>query len=142
MSTDSVHLGRPAPSREPGGRLRRGWGAVTAALAAALFIEAIFAGALLSGVGWARGAHGAGAGLLILSTAAAGLIALATLRRVPHGPRLGVILLGLAAAMGLQAALGALSAKGANLLWIHVPLGVALVGLAARAIASARRLGG
>jgi hypothetical protein len=36
---------------------------------------------------------------------------------------------------------GTLSAKGANLLWVHVPLGVALVGFAAQAAAGVRRLG-
>jgi len=48
--------------------------------------------------------------------------------------------LSLALVLFLQAAVGALSAKGANLLWVHVPLGAALFGLAALAVADARRL--
>lgn len=48
---------------------------------------------------------------------------------------------GLAAVILLQTALGRFSAAGANLLWLHVPLGVALVGFAAQAANAARRLG-
>jgi hypothetical protein len=137
----AVGLGRPAGSDEHGRALRRWWSLATAFLLAAVFLEAVFAGALLSGAAWARAAHGLTAGLVIAATAAAGLIGVVTLRRIPHGPRLGAGLLALAALAFLQTVLGALSAKGANLLWAHVPLGVALVGLAAQAAASARRLG-
>ena len=82
------------------------------------------------------------AALLIAGAAAAGLVSAIALRRLPHRTRLGLTLLSLAALAVLQAALGALSAKGANLTWLHVPLGVALVGLAGQAVASARKLGG
>ena len=141
MSTDTVQLDRPTASHAPGRNLRRSWGAVTALLVAAIFIQAVFAGAMLSGADWARAAHRAAAMLLIAGAAAAGLVALVTLRRIPHGARLGLTLLALAGALFLQAAVGALSTKGANLLWIHVPLGVALVGFAAQAAVGARRLG-
>jgi heme A synthase len=97
---------------------------------------------MLSGVDWARRAHSANAAILIVSTIAAGLVSAFTLRRVPHGSRLCLTLLSLAAAVCLQAAVGALSAKGANLLWVHVPLGVALFGFAVLAAAGARRLQG
>jgi len=43
--------------------------------------------------------------------------------------------------MILQIAVGWSAARGVNLLWIHVPLGVALVGVAGRAVAAAHRLG-
>ena len=142
MNTTTAHLNRPADLHEPGRNLRRWWGVITALLVAAIFIEAVFAGAMMSGVGWARAVHAANAVLLIASTTVAGLVSLITLRRVPHGPRLGWTLLSLAAVLVLQAAAGALSAKGASLLWIHVPLGVALVGFAAQAAMGARRLGG
>jgi hypothetical protein len=122
--------------------LRRAWGVITILLAIAISIQAVFAGAMLSGVGWARAAHEATATLLIASTTTAGLVCLVTLRSIPHGLKLGLTLLALAAAVVLQAALGVLSAKGANLLWIHVPLGVALVGLSAQAAIWARELGG
>jgi hypothetical protein len=121
--------------------LRRWWNGVTTLLVIAVFAEAMFAGAMLSGVGWARTAHTVNAGVLIASTLAAGLVSVVTLRRVPHGLQLGLTLLSLAAAVLLQAAIGVLAAKGANLLWAHVPLGVALVGFAAQAAAGARRLG-
>ena len=82
-----------------------------------------------------------GAAILIVAALAAGLIALLTLRRTANGPRLGLTLLGLGAALLLQTALGRMSAHGAGLLWAHVPLGVALVGLGAQAMAAARKLG-
>jgi hypothetical protein len=124
-----------------GGNLRRSWSVVTVLLVAAVFIEAVFAGAMLSGLGWARPAHAITAGGLVVATATAGLMAVITLRRVPHGRKLGLTLSSLAVVLILQAAVGALSAKGANLLWVHVPLGVALVGLAGQAASRARRLG-
>ena len=63
------------------------------------------------------------------------------LRRIPQGLKLGLTLLSLAALLLLQTALGRSAAHGAKLLWLHVPLGVALVGLAGQALAAARRLG-
>jgi hypothetical protein len=138
----AVHADRANASSQPGRNLRRWWIVVTTLLVASFFLEAVFAGAMLSGVGWARRAHAATAALVIVSTLTAALVSALTLRHVRHGPRLGLILLSLAAAAFFQAAVGALSAKGANLTWIHVPLGVALVGLAGLAAAGARRLGG
>lgn len=122
--------------------LRQWWTAITVALAAAVFTEAIFAGAILSGVGWARMAHSANALLLIVSAFAASLVALVTLRRVAHGLKLGLTLSMLGSAILLQAVVGKSAAGGANLLWVHVPLGVALVGFAMHAVARARKLGG
>jgi len=129
----AVHLDPPADSSQPSRNLRQWWIIVTTLLAATFFLEA--------GFGWARRAHALAAASVIVSTLTAGLFCVLILRHVRHGPRLGLTLLSLAAAAFLQAALGALSAKGANLTWIHVPLGVALVGLATQAVAGARRLG-
>jgi hypothetical protein len=129
-----------AASNDP--NLKRWWSGVTTLLVIAAFTEAVFAGAMLSGVGWARTAHTVNAAVLIASTLAAAVVSIVTLRRIPHGLKFGLTLLSLTAAVFLQAALGVLSAKGANLLWLHVPLGVALVGFAAQAAAGARRLGG
>jgi hypothetical protein len=111
-------------------------------LATAIFIQAVFAGAMLSGVDWARTAHASSAGVLIVAAIAASLIGIATLRRMPHGLKLGLTLALLAAVILLQTGLGRMSTHGANLMWIHVPLGVALVGFAAQAVAAARNLGG
>jgi heme A synthase len=113
------------------------WRLVAIALAAGVFLEAAFAGAMLSGQGWARAAHGATAGLLVAGAAIAGLAALAT-RRV-RGSGLRWSLLPLAAGLLVQAALGALTAhRGANLLWAHVPLGVLLAVLAGQAALAPR----
>jgi hypothetical protein len=143
MSTDLhdaiVRLGRPT---ERGRNLRRGWGVIAILIVAAVFIEAVFAGAMLSGAGWARAAHAATALVLFASTITGGLVSLVTLRRVPHGRTLGLTLLSLGAVVLVEAVLGIASVHGANLLWAHVPLGVALLGLAAQAAAVARRLGG
>jgi hypothetical protein len=137
----AVHLGRPAVPNGQARTLRRRWGVITALIVAAVFIEAVFAGAMLSGAAWARAAHAASALALIASTVAAALFALVTLRRVRHGLNLGLMLLALAAVLFVQTALGVSAAHGANLLWLHVPLGVALLGLAALAVADARGLG-
>ena len=120
---------------------RRGWRIATGMLVLAVFAEAVFAGAMLSGVEWARRAHMMSAAALIVLSLLSALAALFALRRVANGPKLGWILLGLALVLIAQAIVGALSAKGANLMWLHVPLGVALVGLAGQAAATARSLG-
>jgi hypothetical protein len=125
-----------------GPNLRQWWSLITTLLVIAVFVEAVLAGAILSGVAWARTAHSASAVVLIASTATAGLVAVATLRRILHGTKLGLTLLSLAAVIFLQTAVGRLSAEGANLMWVHVPLGAALIGFAALAAARARRLGG
>ncbi|HEY1447153.1 MAG TPA: hypothetical protein VGF33_01320 [Caulobacteraceae bacterium] len=130
-----------SPADRPDSPLRQWWIGVTALLVVAIFIQAVFAGAMLSGAGWASHAHSLNAIILIAATIAAGLVSVVTLRRIPHGPKLGLSLLMLAGLVFLQTAVGKLSAHGANLMWIHVPLGVALVGLATQALASARRLG-
>ncbi len=141
MIDATARLDRSGDAGQPGRELRRWWTLIAVALAVALFLEAIFAGSMLSGLSWARRAHATTAIVLIASAFAAGLTGLVTLRCTPHGRRLGFTLLSLAGATCIQAVLGVLSAKGANLTWIHVPLGVALVSLAGLATLSARRLG-
>jgi hypothetical protein len=129
-------------SSESTASLRQWWSITTSLLVAAVFIEAVFAGATLSGVAWAGTAHRVTAALLIAATTIAALAALVTLRRIPHGMKFGLTLLALAVLLVLQAAVGVLSAKGANLLWIHVPLGVALFGFARQVVTAARKLDG
>lgn len=130
-----------APSEGDMSPMRRLWAVITLFLLAAVFAEAAFAGAMLSGFPWARAAHLASAAMLILGTVTAAVFALATLRRVPQGTKLGLMLLGLALLLFLQAAIGKFAAGGTNVLWLHVPLGVALVGFAGQAAACARGLG-
>lgn len=146
MTTDKyavpVRMSRALDSDKQNRNLRRWWSVITIFLLTALFIEAVFAGAMLSGTGWAHTAHTVNAVILIASTITAGLVSLVTLRHIPHGRKFGLILVSLAVAVFLQTSIGKLSANGASLMWIHVPLGVALVWLAARAAAGVRKLGG
>jgi hypothetical protein len=145
MTRASASIGarqeRGIPAEPTGRNLRHWWTVITTLLMAAIFSEAVFAGVMLSGVGWGRTAHSVNAAVLIASTLIAGLVSAVTLRRIPHGPKLGSTLLSLALVVFLQTAVGRSSAKGAHLMWVHVPLGVALVGFAGQAAAGARRLG-
>ncbi len=124
-------------SRDP----RQRWIVVTTTIATAVFAQAIFAGALLSGVAWGRAAHRATAFVLVAGVLLAALVAMATLRRIENGRRLGLGLLGLGAAACLQTGLGAISNHGANVMWLHVPLGVALVTSSMQSVVRARALG-
>ena len=135
----AVHLDQPTTSRAPGAG--QWWSVVTTLLVIAIFLQAVFAGLMLSGFDWARIAHGANALVLVASAFAATFVSIVTLRGTSNGRKLGLILLGLAAAVFVQFALGRMAAKGANLMWVHVPLGVALVALAGQAAATARKLG-
>jgi hypothetical protein len=117
------------------------WRAITALIVLAIFLQSVFAGAMLSGFAWARAAHAATASIVVAAALLASLGAIVTLRRSRNGRRLVLILLGLTAAVVVQFVLGKMAAKGDNVLWAHVPLGVMLVGLAGHAVARARRLG-
>lgn len=138
----AAHLDPPPDLSAAGRKLRQLWSVISALLALAIFTQAVFAGLMLSGVEWGRMAHSATAVILIASTLAAGSSAVITLRRVLHGLKLGFTLLSLAVLVSLQTAVGKSSVEGANLMWVHIPLGVALVGFAMQAVAGARRLGG
>lgn len=136
--TDTLYQTSASPEADI--KLRRRWSGITRFLLAAIFFEAILAGAMLSGVDWALRAHAAIAAVLIASAVVASVLAIATLRRFPHGTKLSLMLIAMTALLLVQAAVGAFSAKGANLLWLHIPLGVALFGFASRTIAIARTL--
>lgn len=116
------------------------WTAVARLLMIAVFTQSIFAGLLLSGELWGRTAHRATAFSLTAATLVAGIVALLTLRRNEHGPRFAASMLLFAAALIAQTVVGLRAANGERLLWLHVPLGVALTGFAAQLEASARRL--
>jgi len=121
--------------------LRLRWSGITTLLAIIIFMEAVFAGAMLSGIDWARGAHSVNALIVTAVTMGAGFGGVLTLRNTRHGLRLGLSLLSLAALMLLQIAIGVLQSRGTNLLWLHIPLGVAVVSFAVHAVTVARRLG-
>lgn len=125
---------------EPG-NVRLWWQFITALLVAAIFSQAVFAGLMLSGVAWAQQAHAVNAVVLLAASFGSGLVALLTVRRVSNGANLAFSLLALAVVISLQTAVGKSSAGGANLMWLHVPLGVALIGFAMQAVAVARKLG-
>jgi hypothetical protein len=133
MAAQSI-LGAPSTSA------RRWWTVVTGLLLAAVFLEAVFAGAMLSGIAWALRAHVVTAAVLMASATLAALVAF--LRRGANGARLSLLLAALAVLVLAQAAVGMMSAKGANLLWLHVPLGVALFGLARQAVMTTGQLKG
>lgn len=121
--------------------LRRWWTAVALTLAAGIFAQAVFAGAMLSGVEWAPRAHALNATLLTGAALAAGLAAAVMLRHQRQGLRFALTLLAVGAVLLLQTALGKMAMSGANLMWAHVPLGVALVAAAMQAVRRARALG-
>lgn len=132
---------RPKGNMPESANVRR-WGTVImTVILLGLFFQACFAGAMISGAGWALRAHSLTSTALIVATIVASLVSLATFRRSPHGLKFGLGLLALAMLMLAQAAVGILSAKGSNLLWIHVPLGVALFGMAVWAVTNVRHFG-
>lgn len=138
----AIHLDQPIASQKPGVSRRQWWSVVTVLLASVLFLQVVFAGAMLSGFGWAPMAHAVNALVVVAAAFVASLVSIVTLRRTPNGLKLGLILLALAAVILVQFAVGRMAAKGANLMWLHVPLGVAVVALAGQAAAGARKLGG
>jgi hypothetical protein len=119
---------------------RRLWTSITSLIAVMAFLEPVFAGAMLSGIDGARIAHAAGAAVLVASTLISGAVAIVTLFRAPDGGKLSRILFVLAAAVFTQAVVGVMASKGAPLLWLHIPLGVAVFGFATRAAGLARAL--
>jgi hypothetical protein len=138
----SADFGQPINAGQQSRNLRQWWSAIAILLAAAVFAQAVFAGLMLSGIEWGYAAHEVNAVALIATALLAGLVSIGTLHRIVNGPKLALTLLALALLIFLQTAIGKSSAAGANLMWLHIPLGVALVGVAARAVAVARSLGG
>jgi hypothetical protein len=135
----AIHLDQPTAS--PTANLRQWWSVIASLLVFIIFSQAVFAGAMLSGFDWARAAHAANAMIVVAATVTASLVAVVTLRRIQNGVKFALLLLALAAVVCVQFALGRLAAKGANVMWAHVPLGVALVALAGQSARGARTLG-
>jgi hypothetical protein len=119
----------------------RVWSAITGIIVVGVFMQSVFAGLLLSGEGWGRTAHSITAVLLIAGTLLASVVAAITVRRVSKtGGKLALLLFGLTVVLVIQTIVGQLSAEGRNLLWLHVPLGVALVVLTMQPARVARQL--
>jgi hypothetical protein len=107
----------------------KAWQVVTTVLMLAIFSQAITAGLLLRGDGWAQTVHRTAAGVLVAATLLAGIVALVTLRGEPRGRRMGIMLVVLAVALVVEYALGAAAVDGEDVLWIHIPVGVGIIGL-------------
>ncbi len=116
------------------------WAALARVLMIAVFAQSIFAGIFLSGEGWGRAFHRFTAYGLVAMTLAAGIVAVVALARTEVGRRFAFRLVAFGLGLVVQMVLGMLSAEGERLLWLHIPLGVALVGAAAGLEGAARTL--
>lgn len=116
------------------------WVVATRLVAIAVFAQAALAGQFLSGQQWARPLHRSLAVGLVITTVGMGLVALWRLHRLESGVRFAVALLGLGLGLLVQMTVGLLSADGHRLLWLHIPLGVALLGYSVDMVQRARRL--
>src|SRR5690242_21307337 len=92
----AVGLGGSAVPAEQSRDRRRWWSVITNWIAFAVLMEAVFAGAMLSGVGWARTAHAIDAVVVTASAFIAGLTCVITLRGIANGFKIGLMLLSLA----------------------------------------------
>jgi hypothetical protein len=128
----------PAAGRAPA----RAWIVFSTVLMWAVFLQAVTAGRIFSGDEWARDLHRTAAGLLLLVAVGGGIVALVRLRGRTGGRRFGLMLVAIGVCLFVQHGLGTAAADGEDTLWIHVPLGVALVGLLAHTSQLARRVGG
>jgi hypothetical protein len=125
--------------RQPG--VVQAWVVFTRLLVIVVYVQSIFAGVLLSGYAWGRTAHRATAMSLVAGTLLAGVLAIVMLHGIPGGRRFAGLLLALGVGLAIQMTIGLKAADGERILWIHVPLGVALVGMTAGLVAVAQRLG-
>jgi hypothetical protein len=133
----------PAVPAEPVDRSpARAWAMFTTVLTWAVFLQAVTAGRILTGDEWARDVHRTAAGLLFLVAVGGGVVALVRLRDRARGRQFGLVLVAIGVGLFAEHGLGTAAADGEDTLWIHVPLGVALVGLLAQATHVARRVGG
>lgn len=116
------------------------WLLVTRLLGLMTLAQAFFAGALLSGYTEGRDAHRANA--MALAVLALGLLvaSLVAMRKAPGGRRLIAAAAQFFAGIMVVGVIGALSAEGHRLLWLHVPAGVIMMGSAAALQAAARPL--
>lgn len=119
----------------------RAWATFTTVMGWAVFLQAVTAGRILTGDEWAYDVHRTAAGLLFLVAVAGGVVALVSLRDRARGRRFGLMLVAIGVGLLVEHRLGTAAADGEDTLWIHVPLGVALVGILLQASQLARRIG-
>jgi hypothetical protein len=101
--------------------------------AAMVFLQAVFAGGFLSGRTGLRHAHGVNAGLLWVVSIALIVVAVAAWRRGRSPGAVAAVAVAQWAALEVQIAAGE-----AGLLWIHIPLGVAIFGIAVATVIGTR----
>ena len=138
----STAAGPAVPAEPVAGAPARAWALFTTVLTWAVVLQAVTAGRILTGDDWARDVHRTAAGLLLVVAVGGGVLALVRLRDRARGRRFGLLLVAIGVGLFVQHGLGTAAADGEDTLWIHVPLGVVLVGLLAQAGQFARRVGG
>jgi hypothetical protein len=136
--TNPAAMAEPALDRAPA----RAWVMFTTVLMWAVLLQAVTAGRIMAGDAWARDVHRTAAGLLFVVALGGGVVALVRLGDRARGRRFGLMLVAIGVGLLVQYRLGTAAADGEDTLWIHVPLGVALVVLLAQASQLARRVGG
>ena len=124
--------GAAVPAASTGPSSLRVWAVFTRVLTLGVFVQAFSAGSLLDGHSWARDVHRGVGVALVVAALAGGLVALIVLRDAPGGRRFGTYLVVAGVALLAQYALGRAAADGHETLWLHVPIGVALVGVTMR----------
>jgi hypothetical protein len=138
----STAAGPAAPAESVDRRPARAWATFTTVLTWAVFLQAVTAGRILTGDEWARDAHRTAAGLLFLVAVGGGVVALVRLRDRARGRRFALMLVAIGVGLLVEHRLGTAAADGEDTLWIHVPLGAALIGLLVQLSQLARRVGG
>jgi hypothetical protein len=98
-----------------------------------VFMQAVFAGGFLSGRIGLRYGHGVNASLLWLVSVVLMVVAVVTWRRGRSSGWVAAVASGLWVALEVQIAAGE-----AGMLWIHVPLGVAIFGIAVATVIGTR----
>jgi hypothetical protein len=117
------------------------WRGIARLLMLATFGQSFLAGVYLSGEAWGRDLHRA-LGFTIAGIAiVVAVIAIATLHDTRGDRRFALGLAGFAVMAAVQLGLGIAAAEGTRTLWLHLPLGVALVGTAANLEVAARSVG-
>jgi hypothetical protein len=118
----------------------RAWLLVAGVLMAGVVAQPFLAGLMVRGHDWAETAHEKTGFGLVTATILASSVAAVTLRRREHGRAVISALVAFAVLIVIQTALGESAADGRDVLWLHFPLGVALVGAAMRLLRATRAL--
>jgi hypothetical protein len=116
------------------------WLVLSGLLSLMTLAQALFAGMLLAGYPVGLDIHRANAYALFVLSLAGLVVAIATQRGTPAGRRLISALAHFMVGIIVVAILGVLSREGYRLHWLHLPAGVAMMGLAGVIREAASRL--